>query len=206
MYARRRTALLRRQGESAAFSVSPTECSGSSLGVSGVIRRARAEINRNQSPTPATDPTSTSPTPPRLETSAGPWARTPSPSSRPAIALPAASKCQLHSSAALTAATGWKVTRPPRRTYGPISEGPTGAGGQHILLSLRFREDASLNQERPPFASGERMTPGSVRRETSGSSPLAGEPIPRPRGNRRVGPGSMISQPAGPAFRWGTDG
>ena len=77
----------------------------------------------NQSPTPATAPTSTSPPPARLETSAGSWAPTPSPSSHPAIASPAASRSQQHSSAALTAATGSKVTRPPPETRLRNNEG-----------------------------------------------------------------------------------
>ena len=46
------------------------------------------------------------PTPARLETSAGSWAPTPSRSSRPATASPAASRSQRRSSAVLTAATG----------------------------------------------------------------------------------------------------
>ena len=69
----------------------------------------------------------------------------------------------------------------------PLARVPTDPGGQHILLGLHFHEDASPPQERRPAAGGE-VTPRPVRSETSRWSPLAGEPLPRSRA-RPGGPG-----------------
>jgi hypothetical protein len=103
----------RRQTPRLSSPAAPTGCSRSSTEHFWSHPARPRRDQPNQSRTPATGPTSTSPTPSRLETSAGSRAPTPSPSSRPAIASTEGSRFQRCSSAVLSAGTGWKVTKPP---------------------------------------------------------------------------------------------
>ena len=93
-----------------------------------------------------------------------------------------------------------KLTRPPPRTTAPLASVPRTPGPAH---HSQWPRPASTSRELEPSqepasrSGGERMTPRLVRRETSGWSPLAGEPLLRARGSGRVGPDSMISSASG---------